>query len=247
MRKSPFLLFFVPALVFADQVYLKGGGSFSGRIVEQTGTLITMDIGDGVVGIATSRVDRVVKGRSPLDEYDERASKLQPQDVEGWKTLGRWASHQGLGAQAKQAYKNVLTVSPDDAEARQALGFVKVDGRWLTEEEGYQARGYVKYGGEWLTRSEAQAAEASDAAAQARQDAEQAANIAKAEQIQAEARAQKADERAKRQAESDSWSDLTAPPVYWGGWGYGMMGWPSTTTVTQTPGYRAAPPPVMPK
>ena len=41
------------------------------------------------------------------------------------------------------AYKRVLALAPDDKEAREALGFVQVDGRWLTEEESYRARGFV--------------------------------------------------------------------------------------------------------
>jgi hypothetical protein len=244
LRKVAYLLFLLPSLLFADEVYLKGGGSFSGRIEEQTSTMITMNIGDGVVGIATSRVERIVKGRSPLDEYDERAGKLQPQDVDGWRNLGRWASHQGLSAQSRQAYEHVVAVATGDAEARQALGFVQVDGRWLTEEEGYRARGFVKYDGEWMTDAAAQAARASDAADQARQDAERDANLAKADAIQADAQAEKAEERARMAEASDSWSNLNNP-VYWGGWGFGVTGWPSTATVTRGPVYGTSQPPAQ--
>jgi len=232
----------MPALLFADEVYLKGGGSFSGRIVEQTEKTITVDIGDGVVGVPMTRVDRIVKGRSPLHEYDERAGRLGPHDVDGWRSLGRWASHQGLSAQSRQAYQKVLLVAPDDSDARQGLGFVLVDGRWLTEEDSYRARGYVKYDGEWMTSAEAQLAQSSAAADQSRQDDERRANLAKADKIQAEAQAQKAEERAKRAEDSDSWNnwDTWNQPVNWGGWGYGVSTWPSTTDVT----WRAANRPV---
>jgi len=50
------LLLAAPALLFADEISLKGGGSLSGWIVEQTATSITIDIGDGVVGVPVSRV-----------------------------------------------------------------------------------------------------------------------------------------------------------------------------------------------
>ena len=92
----------------ADEVRLKGGASFSGRIVEQTDVLVTMDIGDGVVGIPSARIEKIVKGHSPLDEYDARAKALKPDDQEGWRTLGRWASQQGLQAQARKAYQDFL-------------------------------------------------------------------------------------------------------------------------------------------
>jgi hypothetical protein len=231
MRTIPGLLVLLPTLLFADEVYLQGGAKFTGRIEQQTETMVTINIGDGVVGVPVSRVERIVKGRSPLDEYEERAGRLKPEDAEGWRSLGRWALQQGLSAQSRQAYKNVMTVAPNDAEARQALGYVLHEGRWLTEEESYRARGYVKYDGEWMTSAEAQQARASEAADQARQEAERRANVAEAERIQAEARAEKAEERAKEAEERDTWGQ----PVYWGGWGYGMTVWPSANSLSTNP------------
>jgi hypothetical protein len=240
LKRIPLLLLFVPGLLFADEVYLKGGAKFSGRIESQTDTMVTIDIGAGVVGVAMSRVDHIVKGRSPLDDYDGRAKRLGPQDVEGWRSLARWAAQEGLSAQSRQAYQKVIAVSPNDAEARQALGYVLLDGRWLTEEESYQARGYVKYDGEWMTKDEAQKEEAAAAADRTRQDAERAANQAQADAILAESRAQKADERAKREAQDASFWDQQ---VSWGGWGYGTNVWPSAVNVNTWPAYKPPQPP----
>ena len=135
MRKLPLFLFLMPALLFADEVVLKGGAKFTGKITEQTQEKITIDIGDGVVGIPMSRVESMKRGRSSLDEYEERAAKLGPDDVQGWKSLGRWAKMQGLSAQWHEAYGKVMALTPDDADARQALGYVQVQGQWMTEEE----------------------------------------------------------------------------------------------------------------
>ena len=125
-----------------------------------------------------SRVESIVKGHSPLDDYDERAARLPADDVDGWRSLGRWASQQGLSAQSRHAYEMVLTIAPDDPEARGALGFVLLNGRWMTEEESFRARGFVKHDGEWMTRAEAQMSQAAYDADQARQDAERRANRA---------------------------------------------------------------------
>jgi hypothetical protein len=209
----------------ADEVFLKGGSSFSGRIVEQTDAMVTMDIGDGVVGIPAARIDRIVKGHSPLDEYDARAKALKPNDIEGWRTLGRWAAQQGLQAQARKAYQNVMGMAPADAEARQALGYVQVNGQWMTEEESYRAKGYVKVGNEWMTQAEAQQVKASEAAQQAQADADRRANQAAADRMLAENRAAKAEEKAREEAEVDPWTTM-GYPTYWGGWGYGMTTWP---------------------
>lgn len=230
MSRTPvFLLLLVPSLAVADEVYIKGAGVLSGRIIEETETMIKVDIGDGIMGVPPSRVDRIVRGRSPLDEYDERASQLRPEDTKGWRSLGRWAKQQGLSKQARQAYENVVAVAPDDAEAREALGFVRLDGRWVTEEESYRARGFIRYDGEWMTPAEAQLAQANEAADQARREAELRANEAEIAKLQAEQRAEEAEERA-REAEEDRRSSY---PVYWGGWGYGVSYWPSTAVVTR--------------
>ena len=240
MKKALFLLVLMPALLFADEVYLKGGAKFTGRIVEQTDTMVTVDIGDGVVGVSMSRVERIVKGRSSLDQYDELAGRLRAEDAQGWRNLGRWALQEGLSAQSRQAYQNVLAIDPNDAEARQALGFVLIEGRWLTEEESYRARGYVKYDGEWMTPAEAQMAQAGAAADQAREDAEDRAREADVAALQAEALAAKAEEKAQWEASTQSWDF----PVYSGGWGYGMTAWPSTGNVTwRQPAMRTPNPP----
>lgn len=225
-----------PALLVADEVFLHGGAKFTGRVVEQTETMITVNIGDGIVGLPMSRVERVVKGRSPLDDYEERAGRLEPNDVDAWRKLGRWASQQGLSAQAREAYQNVMAAAPADAEARQALGYVLHDGRWLTKEESYRARGYVKHEGEWMTPSEAQTAQANAAAEDARREAELRAVEAEVAAIQAEARAEEA-ERERLEREEEERNRLNYP-VNWGGWGYGVTTWPSVQHPSFNQAYR---------
>jgi tetratricopeptide (TPR) repeat protein len=221
---APCLLVLVaPVLAVADEVYLHGGAKFTGRIVDQTESMITVNIGDGIVGVPMSRVERIVEGRSALDDYEERAARLRPEDVDGWRSLGRFASQQGLSAQSRESYRKVIEVAPDDAEARVALGYVRLGGRWLTEDESYRERGFVEYEGEWMTPAEAELAQASAAAEDSRREAEQRAIEAEVQAAQAEQRAQEAEERA-REAEERSRSY----PVYWGGWGYGVTTWPST-------------------
>jgi hypothetical protein len=53
----PLLILLTPTLGFADEVYLKGAGSISGRITERTATMILVDNGDGVRGWQVSPFD----------------------------------------------------------------------------------------------------------------------------------------------------------------------------------------------
>jgi len=230
VRKLLFLLFLVPGPLLADVVYLKGGGRFTGRIVEQTAERMVIDIGDGTIGFSMDRVEEIVKGPSPLDEYDARAGKLGPQDVNGWRSLAQWASTKGLSAQSRAAYQKVLAAAPDDKEAREALGFVQVDGRWLTEEESYRARGFVRYEGEWLTPAEVQLAQSNAAREQARDEADKRASDAEFKANMDRLRTQEDAKRA--QEEQDR---MNRNPVYWGGWGYGVTYWPNTGAGTSRP------------
>jgi len=229
------LAFLLPSLVFADEVFLKGAGSISGRIVEQTGDTVTVDVGAGQISVPMANVERIAKGKTALDEFDARAARLGPEDVEGWKSLGVWAAAQGLSSQARQAYQKVLEVAPNDLEARDALGYVRVEGKWLTEEEGYRAKGYVRYNGEWMTPAEVQMAKADEAAEQAARDRERKESEAAAAAAQKEYEAQRAAERERQ--EDDDWIENTGQyPVYWGGsYGYGLTYWPSTPVVPARP------------
>lgn len=223
----PILVLFVPGVLFADEVYLKDAGSISGRVVEQDETTVKVDIGGGFISVPAARVERIEKGRTALDEYEERAAKLGPKDVEGWKTLARWASKQGYSAQAREACQKVLAIAPDDADARKALGFVSLDGKWVTLEESYRAKGYVKYDGEWMTPAEAQAAQAADASDRAKRNAEYRANAEQNAAVQEQARAEK---RAEQEQYEKEKAEQLNPPVYWGGWGYGASSWPTMGT-----------------
>lgn len=230
MTRLVLLLLLAPGLLVADVVYLKSGGRFSGRILEQTADKVVIDFGDGTIGVPMDQVEEISRGHSPLDEFDARASKLGPQDVDGWRSLALWASTKGLSAQSRAAYKRVLALAPEDKEAREALGFVRVDGRWLTEEESYRARGYVKYDGEWMTPAEVQLAQSGAAKEQARDEAARRTSDA---QFQASMdRLQKQEDEKRARDEADR---LRNNPVYWGGFGYGVTYWPNPSVPPGVP------------
>ena len=226
MRRLPLLLFLVPAALLADEVYLQGAGTISGKIVEQTATDVKVDVGGGIIGVPMSRVERIVKARGPLDDYLDRAAKLQPTDTAGWLKLAEFASKNGLPMNSHDAYEKVLASAPDNAEAREALGYTNVNGRWLTEEETYKAKGYVQYEGEWMTPAQAQIEQTNAAQDKARKDAEYAAVEAQNRADEAEARAEKAEEDARKAQEQQQWN-YPGYYGYYGGYAYGVTTWPT--------------------
>jgi tetratricopeptide (TPR) repeat protein len=215
----------------ADEVFLKSGGQLSGRIVSRTATTIEVDVGAGRIGVPASSVLRIEEGRSALQDYEDRAGRVPAGDVEGWLALGEWASSQGLGTQAREAYQRALSAAPDDPRANTALGNVQIGGRWVSEDEAYQAQGYVRFEGEWMTPVEHEAIlrERATEAEQERQRQESESRVR-----EAEARAEEAETRA-RQAEAEAAEAQAASggvPL-WYGWGAGPVVWPTGPIITR--------------
>jgi len=207
----------VPAL--ADDVYLRGGGMITGQIIDQTEESVTVDIGGGTITAKMSSVVKIDRKESPLQEYRKRAAEIPAGDAEAWRQLARWAQGYSLSSQAREAYREVLEILPDDPEANKAIGMVQLDGKWVTAEESYRARGYVQFEGKWMTPAEKQSIIADRQAAKAKEEADRAENEAKVAQIEAE---QKAEQQRKKE-ERDA-LDANNNTVYWG-WGAGPRYW----------------------
>ncbi len=232
-------LFALPTLLLADEVFVKGAGSLTGRIVDQTATQVLIDVGGGTIGIPMSRVDHIVKAPTDLDEYDARASRLGRWDLEGWRALGRWASSRGLDRQARQAYERILAVEPDDPEAEQALGFVFLEDRWVPEDVASRARGFVKFQGEWMFPEEAQIRLDAARQEQESRDAEESARAAELEKLKAEVQAQydaEAAADAEWRAEGAEW--FYSHAYGWAGWYETPVAWTAAPCIHGGHGWR---------
>lgn len=196
---------------WADEVFLRGGGSIHGEVVQRTAESVVMEVGPGRMTLPMSRVDRIVAATSDLTLYRDRAARLAAADVAGWLALARWAEDRELLTQAREAYEHVVVVDPTNAAANAALGRVRLAGRWVTAEESYRARGYVPFEGGWVTPEERSAALA-DRAAEAR---------ARAREAEARARTAEADARRAEAEAQEVGSGIPYPYVFGGGGIYG--------------------------
>ncbi len=205
----------------ADDVYLRGGGRITGEIIEQTDESISVDIGGGSLTVKMSSVVRIEKGTSPMQEYRARAAEIPAGDAEAWRELAQWATGNALGSQVQDAYSHVVAILPDDEEANRALGRVRLDGRWVSEEESYIAQGYIEFEGEWMTPAERQSILAER---QARDEEYRQVNEARIQSIEAEQKAEKERQEAEREAATGGGLPVYGDPVYWG-WGAGPGYW----------------------
>jgi hypothetical protein len=88
-----------------------------------------------------------------------------------------------------------------------------------------------------MTPAEAQLAQQSAAADDARRDAEMRAIEAEEKAEAAEQRAAEAQQRAEEEREARE--RQSSNPVYWGNWGYGVSSWPASGWTSYQPVSRA--------
>ncbi len=107
----------------------------------------------GQITLDTAQV-KTVRRQSAADiEYDRIRSNY-PNTVEGQWTLAEWFRENRLPNERKVHLERLLTIDPNHAGARHALGYAKVQDRWVTRETLMTENGYVRYKGDWLLPQE---------------------------------------------------------------------------------------------
>ena len=64
------VLALLPSPARADEVFLKGGGKLSGRILSRTESSVQVDVGAGIITVPMASVVRIEEKRSVLDDYE---------------------------------------------------------------------------------------------------------------------------------------------------------------------------------
>ena len=210
--------------VFADEIFLRGGGRITGEITARTEESVTVDIGGGAT--ITARMSSIVgieESISPLQEYRALAASIPAGDAEGWRELARWATNRTLSSQGLKAYSQVVAILPDDGEANRALGRVQLGGKWVTREESYLAPGSLMFEREWMMPGERHAILAER---QARESADRQAIDREIRAIEAQQKEAKKIEDAEREKALRGNMPQLGDPVFWG-WGAGPRRWPA--------------------
>ncbi|MDO4558655.1 MAG: HEAT repeat domain-containing protein [Planctomycetia bacterium] len=178
MSRSPFTLTFptTPIVLFciagiigtislpvvrADTVYLKNGGRVVGTIPDPkpaSRTTIVQLVDGGAVALTNAEIERVERETPAAREF-ERLSRKCPDTVEAHFALAEWCRRQPSSdqvvAQGRMTHLNrILDLDPDHEKARQALGYIRVDGVWTTREAEMERQGRTYYRGRWVTPQE---------------------------------------------------------------------------------------------
>jgi hypothetical protein len=152
----------------ADEVVLQNGSAFSG-VVREDGDRVVVEMDFGTMTFKKVDVRSITRnGEDLLSQYQQKARTAT--DVKSMMELAAWARDKGLSARATELYRKVIVLDPDQADARKALGYEKLDGLWLTGDDLMTARGYVKVGGRWMLKDSADRILEQEAAARIEND-----------------------------------------------------------------------------
>lgn len=134
------------------RVTLRRGGKYEGEVVEKTGQVIAVKHRFGTARIDRSDVLEWERFKTIPEQFEERSKSCQSPD--DWCDLGDWALDQQESALAEQAWRKATELDDSFQRARDALGEVFYEEKWMPLEEAMQAQGKELYGGEWLTPDE---------------------------------------------------------------------------------------------
>jgi hypothetical protein len=159
MRHLPLLaLVLLAAPAAADVVTTTDGLVLEGTVERASDGAYVLTTPQGTVRLAAASVAAVKPGEGPRAAFLKAEAKADPKDVAAQYRLAVEAEEAGLADLARAAFERVLALAPDHAAARRALGFERVEGRWIPADEARRSRGLVLFGGAWILPAEVEAA-----------------------------------------------------------------------------------------
>lgn len=145
------------AKLSADTIKLEGGRTIKGQVLDEKSTkdklVIKLLVGNAEVTIDRSQIQEIIVEKSPKEQYDEVKDQYQ-QTAEDQFKLAIWCEEHKLPKQRKVHLEKTIELDPHHAQAREKLGYVKRDGKWMTANELKEAKGLVRYNGRYVTPQE---------------------------------------------------------------------------------------------
>jgi hypothetical protein len=147
----------VPRVATGEIFILKNGGQVVGKLLNPDETprqkfVIELATG-GQITLDAAQVDRKLFTRPEEMEY-EKVRPQYPDTVEGQWALAQWCYDKRLLEERKKHLERICELDPNHVDARQALGYQNVGGRWITRDQRMAEMGYKFYKGRYRTPQE---------------------------------------------------------------------------------------------
>ncbi len=146
----------------AEVFELVGGGRIVGELVnrnENRPKQYVIQVADGAqVTLDATQVEKVRRLRGDEAEYERIRPTYADTAAAQWE-LAQWCLEHKLKTQRETHLRRVIELDPEHVEARHALGYSQLNGKWTTRDEVMIDRGYRKYKGKWMSPQEIEALE----------------------------------------------------------------------------------------
>jgi hypothetical protein len=199
----------------ADRVHLVGGSVIEGK-ASRDGDKVVVELESGQVTLPAESVARIEQGTSAVQRFEERYAKLAAGDIKGLMALADFCRDHEMRDRERQLLLKVIETSPDHAEARARLGYVRTNAGWVTREDQMRAQGMVQHEGQWVTREQLMEIERLQAeAATAAHERDKAQTELEQKRVELErARERESDERAQASTAQAQQSQLPMTTYY---------------------------------
>lgn len=150
--------------VRADFVTLRSGGEIRGELLGDSasaaskqklaGDFVTIrTLSGALVAVGRAEVESVVRRRLVVEDY-ESLRRAAPETVSAHWDLAEWCRQKSLAKEREHHLRKVVELDPEHTAAHRALGHVKHQGQWASQDDVMTSRGYVKYKGKYLLPQE---------------------------------------------------------------------------------------------
>ena len=141
----------------ADTFLLSSGGSVDGELLNPDQspreTYIVRTVSGGQLTLDQSQVLRIIAKSDAELRYEQLLPKMPDTILGNWQ-MAEWCRQKKLLDQRQRHLKEIVRRDPAHEKARLALGFSRVEGKWVKADQWMQQQGYVRHGGAWRTRQE---------------------------------------------------------------------------------------------
>jgi hypothetical protein len=141
-----------PQPAWADVFLLASGGQVEGEYLNRdelprTRYVVRLESGGELV-LPAKAVSNVVVRSEVQRRYEELLPKMPP-TVEGHWKMAEWCRERSLEALRETHLREILKLDPEHEKARSLLGYQRLSGQWMTNEEYRLSLGYVRHGADW--------------------------------------------------------------------------------------------------
>lgn len=149
-----------------DVFHLSNGGRIEGKLLNpdqkpRANYVVKSGLG-ATLTLAPEQVERVVV-KSELERRYEAKLETLPNTVDAHFDMARRCKLAKMEEQRVFHLEQVLRLDPEHEDARHALGYSQVEGKWMRQDEWMTAQGYVRDRGTWRLPQEIELEKAGDA------------------------------------------------------------------------------------